>query len=116
LLFGVKPGSFQPAPKVDSAVVRLDLTAKKPEQPELEKFLGAAFLHPRKTLRNNLKPMFDDELISAQPEAGLRAQQLDVEELSELWRRLRAAASRFQPGRGPPPRRPPRRPRSGACR
>ncbi len=90
LLFSVKPGSFQPPPKVDSAVVRLALTAAAPEQAEVERFLGAAFLHPRKTLRNNLKPLFDDALVSAQPEAGLRAQQLDLEELVDLLGRLRA--------------------------
>lgn len=90
LLFSVKPGSFRPPPKVDSAVVRLALTATAPEQAEVERFLGAAFLHPRKTLRNNLKPLFDDALVSAQPEAGLRAQQLDLEELVDLLGRLRA--------------------------
>lgn len=88
LLFTVKPAAFQPPPKVDSAVVRLDLTGDAPEQPEVERFLAAAFRQRRKTLRNNLKPLFDDALISAQPEAGLRAQQLDVEELLALRRRL----------------------------
>ena len=90
LLFVIKPGSFQPPPKVDSAVVRLLLRRQAPQQPELERFLEAAFRQPRKTLRNNLKGLFDDGLVSAQPEAGLRAQQLDVEELAALFERLSA--------------------------
>ncbi|MBI1358038.1 MAG: ribosomal RNA small subunit methyltransferase A [Acidobacteria bacterium] len=89
LLFSVKPGSFRPPPKVDSAVFRLLLRQDVPAQPETERFLEAAFRQPRKTLRNNLRGLFDDELVSAQPEAGLRAQQLDLEELTALHRRLR---------------------------
>jgi 16S rRNA (adenine1518-N6/adenine1519-N6)-dimethyltransferase len=63
-LFDVPPESFNPAPKVDSAVVRLipkpadQLTAHAPER--LHQVVAAAFAQRRKMLRNTLKPLFTD--------------------------------------------------------
>jgi 16S rRNA (adenine1518-N6/adenine1519-N6)-dimethyltransferase len=82
-LFTVKPGSFRPPPKVDSAVVRLT------PRPQLEvndaeaflRFVGRCFQHKRKTLRNNLGA-------GDFPEAGLRAEQLTVAEFADLYKRL----------------------------
>jgi 16S rRNA (adenine1518-N6/adenine1519-N6)-dimethyltransferase len=63
-LIDVPPESFDPAPKVDSAVVRLipkpvsELNAKNPEK--LSKIVLAAFSQRRKMLRNTLKGVLDD--------------------------------------------------------
>ncbi len=63
-LIDVPPESFDPPPKVDSAVVRLipkppeQLTAKNPER--LSTLVQAAFAQRRKMLRNNLKGILDD--------------------------------------------------------
>ncbi len=90
-LFGVKPGSFQPPPKVDSAVVMLEpresgLTPS--EAAALVRFVGHCFSHKRKTLRNNLSPVYGKGVIDAWPEAALRAEQIPLDGFVEMWRRL----------------------------
>jgi 16S rRNA (adenine1518-N6/adenine1519-N6)-dimethyltransferase len=89
LLFQVPPGAFSPPPKVKSAVILLEPKAVDAlhAKPFL-RFVSAAFQQKRKTLRNNLGAVFPKALIEAQPEAGLRAEQLSVEALDELFRRL----------------------------
>jgi len=87
-LFQVKPGMFRPPPKVDSAVIRLTL---RPDAPDAEAFLQFAsrcFAQKRKTLRNNLAPFYGHDLIDALPEAGLRAEQLSVAAMRELYARV----------------------------
>ena len=55
-LFRVSAGCFLPAPKVDSAVIRIDLYREKPHVPKNEKLfrdlIRAAFEMRRKTLQN----------------------------------------------------------------
>jgi 16S rRNA (adenine1518-N6/adenine1519-N6)-dimethyltransferase len=55
-LFRVAPGAFRPAPKVDSAVVRLEPLAERPEMDEaaFDDILRRAFSARRKTLKNAL--------------------------------------------------------------
>ncbi len=88
-LFLVPPGSFTPAPKVDSAIVRL--TPLPPEQiiphsPErLDQIVRAAFQQRRKTLRNALSGVVgSDELQAAGIDPGLRAEQVSVVEFMKL--------------------------------
>ena len=88
ILFQVPPGAFRPPPRVQSAVIRLTSRHGAAPEPSFVKFLETAFRHPRKTLRNNLGAAYDKAAVDAEPEAGLRAQQLDVEELQDLWSRL----------------------------
>lgn len=63
LLFDVAPSSFEPAPKVTSAVIRL-IKAPKPKLElsqikAFESFLRLAFISPRKTLFKNLSANYD---------------------------------------------------------
>ncbi len=60
----VPSGAFTPPPKVTSAVVRLRPKAEVAEVDEqaYERCLRAVFGTRRKTLRNNLKPWFRDEI------------------------------------------------------
>ncbi len=64
-LLDVPPESFDPAPKVDSAVVRLiprsvvELTVK--DEAKFAALVTAAFAQRRKMLRNNLKDVLADE-------------------------------------------------------
>lgn len=88
ILFNVPPGAFSPPPRVQSAVIRLTSRTDATPHPALVKFLEAAFRHPRKTLLNNLGVLYEKSAVGAEPESGLRAQQLDVEELRDLWERL----------------------------
>ncbi len=68
-LFNVGPGAFKPAPKVDSAVVRLIPHTTKPVQINDEKLfaklVNQAFSQRRKTLRNCLKTFLSAEEIQA---------------------------------------------------
>ena len=90
LLFQVKPGAFRPPPRVDSTVIRLTMR-NQPPPPQLVTFLAAAFSMPRKTLLNNLSPHYGRRRVAELAESGLRAQQLEVEDLVDLWRRLTCA-------------------------
>lgn len=63
-ILGVGAGNFIPAPKVDSAVVRIELFEEKPVCPKDEKIffrtVKAAFGQRRKTLLNALKSGFPE--------------------------------------------------------
>ncbi len=91
LIVKVPPSAFAPPPKVDSAAVRLQRKSKQPENLErLLKFVGRCFAQKRKTLRNNLRPFYA-QLIDTWPEAGLRAEQLTLEQFVELYQRIQSA-------------------------
>jgi len=90
LLFPVPAAAFRPMPKVDSAVVRLTPRTVLPpdEARKFLKFASAAFHQKRKTLRNNLLGSYDKAILDALPETKRRAEQLSLDELIGLWRRL----------------------------
>ena len=84
-LLDVPPESFEPAPKVDSAVVRLiprpavELTVKN--EGKFAALVSVAFAQRRKMLRNNLKDILGDtgfEQLGIAPTA--RAEQLSLED------------------------------------
>ena len=84
-LLDVPPESFDPAPKVDSAVVRLiprpadELTAK--DEARFAALVTAAFAQRRKMLRNNLKEILaegDFERLGIAPTA--RAEELSLDD------------------------------------
>lgn len=68
-LFIVPPHAFDPAPKVDSAIVRLTPYQTLPLVAQdvslFQEVVRTAFTQRRKTLRNNLKSLFSAEQISA---------------------------------------------------
>ncbi|MCL1126864.1 16S rRNA (adenine(1518)-N(6)/adenine(1519)-N(6))-dimethyltransferase RsmA [Shewanella surugensis] len=85
----VPPGSFTPAPKVDSAVVRLVPFKTKPfpcqDVEVLRHLTMTAFNMRRKTLRNNLKQIISDadfELLGI--DSTRRPEQISVEEYVAL--------------------------------
>lgn len=88
-LFAVKPGAFQPPPKVDSAVIRLVPYQIRPWQAEdpvlLAKIVRAAFSYRRKMLRNNLGKLIDTkqfELLAIDPTK--RPEQLSVKDYVKI--------------------------------
>lgn len=91
-LFTVPPHAFDPAPKVDSAVVRLKPLANplaKDAMADLERCTRIAFANKRKTLRNNMKGHLDDQALEAidiNPQA--RAETLDIKAFHRLSKRL----------------------------
>jgi 16S rRNA (adenine1518-N6/adenine1519-N6)-dimethyltransferase len=89
-LFDVKPGAFRPPPKVDSSVISIEPHAKKfgiSDPDAFLVFLTLCFHQKRKTLRNNLVSAYGDK-IDGLPEASMRAEQLSIERLAELYLRL----------------------------
>lgn len=84
----VPASAFSPPPKVESAAVKLTRRAETtPDLAALLQFVGRCFTHKRKTLRNNLRPYFGSA-IDSQPEAGLRAEQLQLVQFADLRARL----------------------------
>lgn len=88
LLF-VPPESFNPPPKVDSAILRLTpwktLPYKANDEKYLSKLVTQAFSMRRKTLRNTLKKMLSSEQIeSAGIDPSLRPENISVAEYVAL--------------------------------
>ena len=68
-LIRVGPGAFSPAPRVESAVVRLRprprTTLDRASRRRLEAIVRSCFSRRRKTLRNALRGVCDERLITA---------------------------------------------------
>ena len=93
ILFPVSRTAFRPPPKVDSAVVRLDPRDSVADLGVADvagflRFASACFRQKRKTLRNNLAPIYGTDRIDALPEARLRAEQMSIVDLAALYRKL----------------------------
>jgi 16S rRNA (adenine1518-N6/adenine1519-N6)-dimethyltransferase len=99
------PSVFWPRPKVDSAIVRIDLNEARraaiPDRRYFHQFVKAMFLHRRKFLRANLvsamkqhlsKDQVDDILSELDLTGTVRTEELDVSTLLALCERTRAAA------------------------
>jgi 16S rRNA (adenine1518-N6/adenine1519-N6)-dimethyltransferase len=95
-LFTVAPESFNPPPKVDSAVIKLTRNNTKKlacDEKLFFRVVKQGFQNRRKTLRNALKPLNLPEQINEHPFLSLRAEQLSVADfvaltskIEELWR------------------------------
>jgi 16S rRNA (adenine1518-N6/adenine1519-N6)-dimethyltransferase len=93
-LFGVSAGSFMPAPKVDSAVIRL--TLREPERKPVDeamlfRVIKAAFAHRRKTVLNSLsssmgmdKAAVSGVLAEAGVEPAARAERLTLDDFIRI--------------------------------
>jgi 16S rRNA (adenine1518-N6/adenine1519-N6)-dimethyltransferase len=97
LLFTVPTSSFRPPPKVESAMLRIDVrdapAAPVDDVEGFFRFLRAGFSAPRKQLRNALShalglnaTLVGDALRRAGVEPSLRAQALDLEQWAALYR------------------------------
>jgi 16S rRNA (adenine1518-N6/adenine1519-N6)-dimethyltransferase len=91
-LFEVSESSFQPPPKVKSAVIRL-LPKNEPISMNSEKqffqLVKMAFNQRRKTLRNAVKELFDSETLQNEI-FNKRAEQLKVDEFAALSFKMRS--------------------------
>lgn len=95
LLFNVSAGSFMPAPKVDSCVIRLDVssepTVSVTDDKSFFRVVKGAFAQRRKTLSNSMSSSMgiDKQTVKAILEkAGIpenaRAEQLNMEQLAKI--------------------------------
>lgn len=87
-LFEVPPEAFNPAPKVQSAIVRLAPRRQAVDterEKKLKKVVQAAFSQRRKTLRNTLRDLVDVQQLEALGIAGsARAETLSLEQFIEI--------------------------------
>lgn len=101
VLFSVSAGSFMPAPKVDSAVIRLDVHQATPFKAADEKLffkaVKSAFAQRRKTLPNALsaglsleKGTINALLTNAGIPLNFRAEQLSMEQFAQIANSLAA--------------------------
>ncbi|MDH5369900.1 MAG: 16S rRNA (adenine(1518)-N(6)/adenine(1519)-N(6))-dimethyltransferase RsmA [Gammaproteobacteria bacterium] len=88
-IFTVKPGAFRPAPKVDSAIVRLVPHDKPPvdinDFEAFSKIVNYSFTQRRKTLRNILKGQLDVSQIEAlNIEPTIRPERLSLNDFAKI--------------------------------
>jgi 16S rRNA (adenine1518-N6/adenine1519-N6)-dimethyltransferase len=97
-LFTLPPSAFMPPPKVHSTVLRMTIAPRFDElqivPAEFIAFLKTAFAMKRKTLLNNLKNTYREELVrEALKQAGIRAdiraEALPLEKSAEVFRLLK---------------------------
>ena len=95
-LFSIGPEVFAPAPRVDSAVIRLkpwsEPRYQKTDTMILSRIVKAAFAQRRKTLRNALRGIIPETQLDALGIASSRAETLPVEayvSLADFCSRLR---------------------------
>ena len=100
-LFTVSPGSFLPAPKVESCVVRITLHENSPyadcDRALLFSLVKAGFEQRRKTLLNTLRGLLSEsdrtavakELVTLGHPADVRAEKLSIDDFAALARALK---------------------------
>ena len=92
-LFLVPPFAFSPAPKVESAILRLvpddRFSQQVKDHKAYEDLIRMAFSQRRKTLRNNLKELCTTEtIIAAGIDPGQRAEELSIDNFLSLHAHL----------------------------
>ena len=96
-LFTLPPAAFSPPPKVHSSVVRITikprLEALRVPEAEFIAFLKLCFGQKRKTLWNNLKTRYDEDVLRAAlaksgVKPAIRAEALPIERTAALFRAL----------------------------
>ncbi|MGB1581121.1 MAG: 16S rRNA (adenine(1518)-N(6)/adenine(1519)-N(6))-dimethyltransferase RsmA [Nevskiales bacterium] len=94
-LFLVGPGAFRPAPKVESAVVRITPRAdNQGYSPSVEAVTSKAFSARRKTLANALQGLLDRQaIIDCDIDPGLRPEQLSPQDFQRLGQTLATRAT-----------------------
>lgn len=95
-LFMVAPQCFRPAPRVQSAIVRLTPRSKiaisANEHDAFAELVRQAFSHRRKTLKNTLKGFCDTaQMDAAGIDPGKRPQELGLNDYIKLFRQLHQA-------------------------
>jgi 16S rRNA (adenine1518-N6/adenine1519-N6)-dimethyltransferase len=97
-LFKLPPGAFSPAPKVESAVVRITIAPRFAELDVDEagffEFLRLIFGQKRKTLYNNLREKYDGQIVkqvmaNAKVRPDVRAEALSLDKVAQIYSGLK---------------------------
>ena len=87
-LFDVPPESFQPSPKVHSSILKMSPKIADVDVIDVKQYaaiVAQSFAQKRKTIRNNLKSLLNDEqLASLSIDPNQRPEQLTVAQLATL--------------------------------
>jgi 16S rRNA (adenine1518-N6/adenine1519-N6)-dimethyltransferase len=92
LMDKIAPGAFYPPPKVYSRLLyfRPKMNVKEiPQEEGFWRFIKVCFKQPRRTLRNNLGQTHYDLQSLSDTLLAKRAQELNMQELLEVWDRVR---------------------------
>src|SRR6202051_922934 len=101
-LFTLPPGAFAPAPKVHSSVIRITIKPRleslRIPEAEFINFLKLCFGQKRKTIWNNLKTQYDEDVLrAAMTKSGvkpaIRAEALPLDRTAALYRALTEAST-----------------------
>lgn len=93
MLNKVPPKDFYPPPKVFSRLLYFKPRFERepiPDEQEFWKFIKLCFRQPRRTLRNNLMQTHYDMSNLDQELLGKRGQQLDMNQLLQVWNKVRS--------------------------
>jgi 16S rRNA (adenine1518-N6/adenine1519-N6)-dimethyltransferase len=98
-LFDVEPESFDPPPRVRSAVVRIRPAARRPpvDAALLQELVGVAFSQRRKLLRNTLGPWLAERTSPEVFDLQRRAEEVSVDDYLRLCLRVQADMSAGRP-------------------
>ena len=87
----IPASAFRPVPKVDSAVIRMDIrkspAVKVADEALFFRLIRAGFSQRRKTMSNSLKPLYEnirEILLELDIDPGRRAETLSMEEFARL--------------------------------
>ncbi|QGJ72355.1 Ribosomal RNA small subunit methyltransferase A [Planctomycetales bacterium 10988] len=107
------PSAFWPQPKVESAIVRITLDPEKraaiPDLANFHEFVRSMFFHRRKFLRNELLSLYkkkmskddvDDILTTLEHPATVRAEELTIEQMLDLYQVAEAKADQLANSQG----------------
>jgi len=89
----VPPTSFDPAPKVDSAVMLIE-KFKSRDDSDFEKFLKVCFTQPRKTLLKNLSSTYNKSMLqnffdTLNLPLNIRPHQLSTDDYHQLYKKIK---------------------------
>ncbi|MCO6357663.1 16S rRNA (adenine(1518)-N(6)/adenine(1519)-N(6))-dimethyltransferase RsmA [Roseivirga pacifica] len=96
-LFTVKPGVFNPPPKVNSGVIRFqrnNVAQLDCDEVLFKRVVKAGFQMRRKTLRNALKPINLPSSLTSDPIFDQRAETLTVQQFIDLTKRIESCQTR----------------------
>ncbi len=91
IIFKVKPGSFNPPPKVDSAVIKLERKDKLEldcDESLFKTIVKSTFNQRRKMIRNTLKSLVNDNEVLKDDFFKKRPEQLSIDDFIELTNKI----------------------------
>ena len=84
--FNISKNVFSPKPKVDSSLIKFKKKQTNLDLNKYSSFIKKCFSKRRKTLRNNLKEIFDFNKLDEYQ--NIRAEQISIEEFIKIFKKI----------------------------